>query len=64
MIRQMDDRYIRAILIRVAGEEWEEILDDAVLPLLDRIALAVWNLDDRDVSRPIDLCQFVDSQHN
>ncbi|GMK59926.1 hypothetical protein CspeluHIS016_0901430 [Cutaneotrichosporon spelunceum] len=51
MIDKVDDPYIRAILARIAGENWDAILYDESLPLLDRVAVAVCNLEDRDLTQ-------------
>lgn len=49
MVDKVDDPYIRAVLARIAGENWDGILYDESLPLLDRVAVAVCNLSDKDV---------------
>ncbi|BEI89570.1 uncharacterized protein CcaverHIS019_0209320 [Cutaneotrichosporon cavernicola] len=51
MIDKVDDPYIRAVLARIAGENWDGILYDESLPLLDRVAVAVCNLEDRDLTQ-------------
>lgn len=50
MVDKVDDPYVRAVLARIAGENWDGILYDEGLPLLDRVAVAVCNLGDKDVS--------------
>lgn len=50
MVDKVDDPYVRAVLARIAGENWDGILYDESLPLLDRVAVAVCNLGDKDVS--------------
>ncbi|KAK4686827.1 SEA/GATOR complex protein SEA4/MIOS, partial [Tremellales sp. Uapishka_1] len=50
LINRVDDPYIRAVLTRVAGEDWDEVLFEEALPLLDRIAIAVCNLDDKELT--------------
>lgn len=51
MIDKVDDPYVRAVLMRIAGENWEGILYDESLPLLDRVAVAVCNLADKDLTQ-------------
>jgi hypothetical protein len=55
MVDKVDDPYVRAVLARIAGDNWDEILYDEGLPLLDRVAVAVCNLNDKDVSFHIKL---------
>lgn len=50
MVDKVDDPYVRAVLARIAGENWDSILYDESLPLLDRVAVAVCNLSDRDLT--------------
>ncbi|TXT16066.1 hypothetical protein VHUM_00569 [Vanrija humicola] len=50
MVDKVDDPYVRAVLTRIAGDEWDGILYDESLPLLDRIAIAVCNLNDKDLT--------------
>lgn len=50
MVDKVDDPYIRAVLARIAGENWDDILYDESLPLLDRVAVAVCNLADKDLT--------------
>ncbi|WOO76939.1 SEH-associated protein 4 [Vanrija pseudolonga] len=50
MVDKVDDPYVRAVLTRIAGEEWDGIIYDESLPLLDRIAVAVCNLSDKDLT--------------
>lgn len=50
MVDKVDDPYIRAVLARIAGENWDGILYDESLPLLDRVAVAVCNLPDKELT--------------
>lgn len=52
LVDKVDDPYIRAVLSKIAGENWDNILYDESLPLLDRCAIAVCNLSDKDVGVP------------
>jgi hypothetical protein len=46
----VDDPYIRVILMRIGGDNWEGILDEEAIPLLDRVAISMFHLDDKAVS--------------
>lgn len=48
---KVDDPYIRAVLVRIGGDDWEGILAEEAIPLLDRVVIAVCNLSDKEVSR-------------
>lgn len=50
LTNRVDDPYIRAVLSRVGGDGWESVLEEEAMPLLDRIAIAVCNLPDDEVS--------------
>ncbi|KAL7418703.1 hypothetical protein Q5752_006386 [Cryptotrichosporon argae] len=50
MVDKVEDPYIRAMLRRIAGEDWDAVLYDESLPLLDRIAIATCNLSDRELT--------------
>lgn len=53
VIEGMDDPYIRAVLRRVGGDSWETVLREGGkegLDLVDRVIIAVNNLNDNDVS--------------
>ena len=52
LVDKVDDPYVRAVLSKIAGENWDNILYDESLPLLDRVAIAVCNLSDKEVSTP------------
>lgn len=47
---KVDDPYIRVILMRIGGDNWEGILDEEAIPLLDRVAISMFHLDDKAVS--------------
>lgn len=49
LIRRVDDPYVRAILSRIAGEDWESVLEEEYIPLLERMVVGVQYLDDWDV---------------
>jgi hypothetical protein len=49
LIFKVEDPYIRAVLTRVAGEDFDGLLVDEAMPLLDRITIAVYNLTDKEV---------------
>jgi hypothetical protein len=51
MVDKVDDPYIRAVLMRIADNQWEGILYDESLPLLDRVAVAVCNQSDRELTK-------------
>ncbi|WVO16751.1 hypothetical protein L204_104435 [Cryptococcus depauperatus] len=51
LVRRVDDPHIRAILSRIGGEDWESVLEEESIPLLDRIAVAVQHLDDQEFSQ-------------
>lgn len=53
MITSIDDPYARIILFRIAGQEWESVLNEEAVPILDRVAIAVCNLDDAEVRRQL-----------
>lgn len=53
MVSGVDDPFIRAVLRRIGGDTWDVILDAALqdeMGLGDRLAIAVCNLGDREVS--------------
>lgn len=53
VIEGMDDPYIRAVLRRLGGEGWESVLREGGkegLDMVDRIIIAVNNLNDKEVS--------------
>jgi hypothetical protein len=45
----VDDPYIRAILRKIGGDSWEAVLSED-MALLDKITIAVCNLNDKEVS--------------
>ena len=47
---KVDDPYIRAILIKIGGDNWESVLEEQAIPLLDRVAIAMFHLNDKDAS--------------
>lgn len=49
LIRRVDDPYVRAILSRIAGEDWESVLEEEYIPLLERMVVGVQYLDDWEV---------------
>ncbi|KIR69689.1 cytoplasmic protein [Cryptococcus deuterogattii CA1014] len=50
LIRRVDDPYVRAILSRIAGEDWESVLEEEYIPLLERMVVGVQYLDDWEFS--------------
>ena len=50
MVNRIDDPYMRIVLSRIGGDGWETVLKEEAVPILDRIAIAVCNLDDAEVS--------------
>ncbi len=50
MVNRIDDPYARVMLSRIGGDGWESILREEAVPILDRVAIAVCNLDDTEVS--------------
>ena len=50
LINRVDDPYIRAVLSRVGGDGWESVLEEEAIPLLDRTAIAVCNLNDDELT--------------
>lgn len=50
LINKVDDPYIRAILLKIGGDNWESVLEEEAIPLLDRVAIAMFHLSDKDVS--------------
>lgn len=53
VITGVDDPYIRAVLRRVGGDSWEDVLKEGSkegLGLIDRVILAVNNLSDKEVN--------------
>ncbi|WVR03585.1 hypothetical protein IAU60_000577 [Kwoniella sp. DSM 27419] len=48
LVNRVDDPFVRAILSRIGGEDWESVLEEEGIPLLDRIAVGVQHLDDKD----------------
>ena len=49
MVTRIDDPYARIMLARIGGESWESIGTEEAVPIMDRIAIAVCNLDDAEV---------------
>lgn len=49
LINKVDDPYIRAILLKIGGDNWESVLEEEAIPLLDRVAIAMFHLSDKDV---------------
>ena len=49
-MNRVDDPYMRAVLSRVGGDDWDSVLQEEAIPLLDRVAIAVSNLKDDEVS--------------
>lgn len=45
----VDDPYIRAVLRKIGGDSWEAVLSED-MALLDKITIAVCNLNDKEVS--------------
>lgn len=50
LVNRVDDPFVRAILSRIGGDDWESVLMEEGIPLLDRIGVGVQYLDDREVS--------------
>lgn len=50
LINKVDDPYIRAILLKIGGDNWESVLEEEAIPLLDRVAIAMFHLSDKAVS--------------
>ncbi|WWC85838.1 uncharacterized protein L201_000705 [Kwoniella dendrophila CBS 6074] len=50
LVNRVDDPFIRAILSKIGGDDWESVLEEEGIPLLDRIGVGVQYLDDRDFS--------------
>ena len=46
---ELDDPYLRAIFAYLASNEWQDVLDEAGLPLIDRLGVALRFLDDAEV---------------
>ena len=49
MLKHVEDPYVRIILSRIGGDGWETVLREEAVPILDRVAIAVCNLDDAEV---------------
>ena len=49
VVNRVDDPYVRVILSRIAGDGWESVTEEEAIPLLDRIFIAVNNLNDAEV---------------
>ena len=49
MINHINDPYARIILSKIGGEEWDSVLKEEAVPILDRIGIAVCNLSDDEV---------------
>lgn len=49
LINKVDDPYIRAILLKIGGDNWESVLEEEAIPLLDRVAIAMFHLSDKAV---------------
>ncbi|OLL25927.1 putative WD repeat-containing protein [Neolecta irregularis DAH-3] len=47
---ELEEPYLRAIYAFIANGEWRDVLDDAALPLRDRLGIALRFLDDEDLS--------------
>jgi hypothetical protein len=47
---KIDDPYVRAILMKIGGDNIESVLDEEAIPLLDRVAIAMFHLHDKPVS--------------
>ncbi|WVQ80889.1 hypothetical protein IAT38_002996 [Cryptococcus sp. DSM 104549] len=50
LVNKVDDPFVRAVLSRIGGEDWESVLQEEGIPLLDRIAVGVQHLDDRELT--------------
>jgi hypothetical protein len=50
MVNRIDDPYARIILSRIGGDGWESVLREEAVPILDRVAIAVCDLDDAEAS--------------
>ncbi|KZS98492.1 hypothetical protein SISNIDRAFT_448741 [Sistotremastrum niveocremeum HHB9708] len=50
IIPALEDPYLRAMLYHLALEDWSEVLDEELLPLRERVALAIKFLSDSDLS--------------
>ncbi|WRT63824.1 uncharacterized protein IL334_000749 [Kwoniella shivajii] len=50
LVNRVDDPFVRAILSRIGGDDWESVLEEEGIPLLDRIGVGVQYLDDREFS--------------
>lgn len=49
-VNRVDDPYMRAVLSRVGGDGWESVLEEEAIPILDRTAIAVCNLNDDELT--------------
>nr|XP_031857269.1 uncharacterized protein CI109_007324 [Kwoniella shandongensis]KAA5524341.1 hypothetical protein CI109_007324 [Kwoniella shandongensis] len=67
LVTKVDEPFIRAILTRIGGEDWEEVLGEEGVPLLDRIAVGVHHMDDREfesfLRRRMNRCTRSNSLH-
>ncbi|WWD08951.1 hypothetical protein V865_007066 [Kwoniella europaea PYCC6329] len=50
LVNRVDDPFVRTILSRIGGDDWESVLEEEGIPLLDRIGVGVQHLDDREFS--------------
>nr|XP_019014511.1 uncharacterized protein I206_00593 [Kwoniella pini CBS 10737]OCF53292.1 hypothetical protein I206_00593 [Kwoniella pini CBS 10737] len=50
IVNRVDDPFVRAILSRICGDDWESVLEEEGIPLLDRIGVGIQYLDDREFS--------------
>ncbi|WVF65929.1 hypothetical protein IAT40_000667 [Kwoniella sp. CBS 6097] len=48
LVNRVDDPFVRAILSRIGGDDWESVLEEEGIPLLDRVAVGVQHLDDKE----------------
>ncbi|ORX34788.1 hypothetical protein BD324DRAFT_593880 [Kockovaella imperatae] len=49
LVARVDDPYMRAVLSKVAGEGWDSVMEEEAMPLLDRLAIAVHNVNDQEL---------------
>jgi hypothetical protein len=49
VVEGVDDPYIRAILRKIGGDGWEAVLSED-MAILDKISIAVCNLNDKEVA--------------
>nr|XP_018266712.1 uncharacterized protein I303_00687 [Kwoniella dejecticola CBS 10117]OBR88870.1 hypothetical protein I303_00687 [Kwoniella dejecticola CBS 10117] len=50
LVNRVDDPFVRSILSRIGGDDWESVLEEEGIPLLDRIGVGIQYLDDREFS--------------